>query len=134
MTAHLFIVHFPVSLIFIGALLDIIGHGIAERDVRRWAGRLFMMGAAAAFLAFATGENAKLVAIGAPSVDLMQLQAHQQWGSVGAWGLAIAGALRALWRERLDGLFGWLNLAIVIAGSGIVLGITLTGTLIRHGQ
>lgn len=133
MPLHLFIVHFPVALIVTAAVLDLIGVALQDRSIRLWAGGFLIVGGFLAFLSFATGEGAKLAVLSSGEIDLMRLELHQQWGAVGAWGLLIAALLRGLWRNRTVGLFGWLNLLIVLAATALVIGITLSGTMVRHG-
>src|SRR5690606_31052651 len=54
---HLFIVHFPVALVLVGAAVDLVGVATASPPTRRWGGILVMLGAVAALLAFWTGQG-----------------------------------------------------------------------------
>lgn len=134
MTPHLFIIHFPVSLVLVAAVLEAAGAGLRDRVLRDWAWRMLLAGALAAFLAFVTGEGAMLAALSTPGIDLVRMEAHSQWGSVGTWGLLGAALLRSLWRHRLEGAFGIVNLALPWAASALVVAITLSGTAVRHGS
>jgi len=133
MTPHLFIVHFPVSLILAGILIDLVGVAMSDEVTRSWGSRLLIVGGFLGFAAFATGEGAKFVALASQELDLTRLTRHEQWGSVGAWGLLIMAFLRTLWRNRFTGLHGWLNLALGVSGAILVVMITITGNLVRHG-
>jgi len=133
-TPHLFIIHFPAALIVLAAFVDLGGLALEDRPLRIRAGQLLLLGASAAFLAFVTGEGAKLAALGSASVNLAALENHQQWGSVGTWGLIGAAFLRTLWRDRLVGAHRWLNLALALAAAALVVAMTLSGTRIRHGM
>ncbi len=74
-----------------------------------------------------------MAALGTGEMDLVRMETHQQWGSVGAWALLLIALLRALWRRRLDGGHGWLNLGLAVLAVVVVIGATVTGTLVRHG-
>lgn len=132
MAAHLFIVHFPISLILIGALADLAGVGLADRALRHRAGQLIIMGGIAAFLAFVTGEGAKIAGLSSPEVDVAGIVVHEQWGSVGTWALLGTALARGMWRTRFEGPMGWVNLAIGIVAAALTVGITITGTMVRH--
>ncbi|MQA90647.1 MAG: hypothetical protein GEU90_10490 [Gemmatimonas sp.] len=133
MTTHLFIVHFPVSLILAGVIIDLVGAAVGDSSARGWAGRLLIAGGFFAFLAFGTGEGAKFAALASQELDAQLLTRHEEWGSIGAWALLILAFLRAIWRNRFDGAHGWLNAGIGVVGAALVVVITLSGTLVRHG-
>jgi uncharacterized membrane protein len=38
------------------------------------------------------------------------------------------------WRDRLEGPFGWANLAAALLASTLAIAITLSGTAISHGR
>jgi uncharacterized membrane protein len=133
MNAHLFVVHFPVSLIVVATALDLLGVGMNDRSLREWGGRFLLAAAVAVFLAFATGEGARLAAMSTGAVDLPRMEVHQQWGSVGIWAVIGGALLRTLWRNRLSGLFGWLNLLILLGATALLIAISLSGTAVRHG-
>ena len=132
MSTHLFIIHFPVSLAVVAAALDLVGIALDDRSLRDWSWRFLIAAAVAEFLAFATGEGARLNALGTGAVSIPRMATHEQWGSVGIWAVAVVALLRSLWRNRLTGMFGWLNLALVLAATGLLVAITFTGSLIRH--
>lgn len=134
MAPHLFIVHFPVALILVGVLADLAGTALADRALRMRAGQLIIIGGVAAFLGFVTGEGAKILAISTTQVDVARIATHEQWGSVGAWALLGVALSRTMWRGRLEGGIGWVNVLIGVAGAAIVIGITLSGSLVRHGM
>lgn len=133
MTAHLFITHFPVTLLLLGALADLGGLALADRALRMRAGQLIIIGGIAAFLAFVTGEGAKIAVISTAQVDIVRIASHEQWGSVGTWALIGVALLRTLWRGQLDGPRGWANAAVAVLAAALVIAITVTGSFIRHG-
>lgn len=132
MAVHLFIVHFPVSLLLFGALVDLAGLALNDRALRYRGGQLIIAGGVAAFLGFATGEGAKMIALNVPQIDIGRIATHEQWGSAGAWALLGVALLRTMWRNRLEGPLGWVNLALGLGGTALVIGITVTGTMVRH--
>jgi uncharacterized membrane protein len=134
LSAHLFVVHFPIALLLVGALADALGVAAGRTTLRRHATGLLILGAAFALLAFFTGQGAIGPALVRISPGSTALETHAQWGAVGVWLLAGAGALRALWRERLEGMYGWICLALAIASAALVTIITVTGTAIAHGS
>lgn len=133
MTAHLYIVHFPISLAVVAAVLDIAGISLDDNRLRTLGWAFLLAAAATVFLAFATGEGARLMALSAPTVSEMDIDYHAQWGSAGIWGVIGVALLRTLWRRRTEGLFSWINLGLLLAGTALVIAITTTGMLVRHG-
>lgn len=134
MTAHLFIAHFPVALITVGAAADVLGAATRREGLRRAAGWLLVLGAAAALLAFFTGQGAYGAALSRVDPGSPRLEAHTQWGGAGVWALAAAGGLRLAWRERLEGAPGWITLALAVVSAALVIAISLSGTAISHGS
>ena len=131
--AHLLVVHFPVALIVTGAAADLAGAVLGDRRLRSFAGVLLVLGAAAAVLAFLTGQGATMAALARVPPGDPRLDAHAQWGAAVVWPLAAAGVLRALWRDRLEGARGWLLLAAALASAALVVAMALTGAAISHG-
>ena len=133
MAAHLFIVHFPVALLLFGALTDLGATAMGNNALRMRGGQLIIAGGIAAFLAFVTGEGAKIVALNTTEVDLAALATHEQWGSVATWALLGVAIVRAMWRNRFEGPIAWLHLGLAVAAAALVTFITLSGTAVRHG-
>ena len=131
MPVHLFIVHFPVALVLAAAGTELAGVALGSAALRRGAGHLLIAGALAAFLSFFTGSGALSALLSTTPLN-PAADAHAQWGGAGVWGVCGAGVLRLLWRRRLDGVYGWANLAVVLAASALVTAITLSGMAIRH--
>ncbi|HET8654600.1 MAG TPA: DUF2231 domain-containing protein [Longimicrobiaceae bacterium] len=132
MPIHLFVVHFPVAFIVVGAIADVAGAVFRSEGTRRWAGTLLILGAVFALAAFLTGQAA-LSALGPAREGGPRIEAHTQWGAVGVWVLVVAGGLRAAWRQRLRGATGWVMLALAILSAMLVVGIATSGTAILHG-
>lgn len=133
MPAHLLLSHFPIALLVVGAALDLAALLMGRPALRRAAGVLLILGAVTAFAAFLTGQGALMRALGGDPPDPARVEIHTRWGGAGVWLVAGAGVLRALWRERLTGVQGWVNLAAALAAAAVVVAISLTGTAIRHG-
>lgn len=87
-----------------------------------------------ALLAFFTGQGALDLAREQYPVGSPRIEAHTQWGAVGTWALGGLALLRALWRDRLNGVYGWTNLAAAVLAGVLVVGITLSGSAISHGH
>jgi uncharacterized membrane protein len=134
MTPHLFIIHFPVALIVVAAGVESVGVAMADRSLREWAWRLMLIGTVATFLAFVTGEGALLAAMPRGGISPERLELHQQWGSVGTWGVLGMALLRTLWRHRPPGGFAWINLLVSVLAATLVIAISISGTLVRHGS
>jgi uncharacterized membrane protein len=133
MNTHLFIVHFPVSLLLLGLLVDLAGVGLGDRALRARAGQLIILGGVLALIAFATGSGAKVSAVSAGRVDLVRMGVHEQWGALGAWALLGAAIARAMVKRRFDGPMGWVNLGIAAAAAALVVAITISGMRVVHG-
>ncbi|HEX6040011.1 DUF2231 domain-containing protein [Longimicrobium sp.] len=133
MSAHLFVVHFPVALLLTGAAADLAGAVLRSDRVRAFAGVLLVLGGAAAFVAFFTGGGALAAVLSRVTPGDPRLEAHQQWGAAGVWVLAGAAALRAAWRRRPDGVRGWIALAAALVSAVLVVFIALSGAAISHG-
>lgn len=133
MAPHLFIIHFPVALIVAGAFLELVGVALSDSSYRVWGSRFIIAGGVAAFLGFLSGEGAKLNALSSSEIGAAALESHQQWGSVGAWALLVIAILRSMWRNRFDGAMAWVNGGLALVAVALVIGITISGTMVRHG-
>lgn len=99
---------------------------VLRRD--RIPGALLMLGGALALLAFFTGQGALDSVLERFPAGSPRIEAHTQWGAVGTWVLGGLALLRAMWRERLEGPYGWANLAAALVAAMVVIGITLDFT------
>ena len=133
MNAHLFLAHFPVALILVGAAADLAGALAGRERVREFAGALLILGGAFALLAFFTGGGALAEAMTRVPPGDPRLEAHPQWGAVGTWVLVGGAGLRAAWRRSLAGARGWVLLAVALASAAVVAGIAVSGHAIAHG-
>lgn len=133
MATHLLVVPFVLSLLVLGAAVDAAGALGGDPRLRRAAGVLLLLGSAAALLAFATGQGALFGALTRVHPADSGLEAHTQWGAVGAWVLGGAGLLRALWWRRLQGALGWAALAAALLSAALAVAISLSGLSIAHG-
>ena len=133
MTAHVWLAHFPVSLMVTGAAVDVIGAATGREGLRKGAGALLVLGAAAALLTFLTGQGALMAAGARIGAANPHVEGHTQWGGAGVWPLVVLGFLRVAWRNRLDGVHGWVLLAAAVASAALVLAIVAGGLAIAHG-
>ncbi|HEU4562970.1 MAG TPA: DUF2231 domain-containing protein [Longimicrobium sp.] len=133
MTVHVWLAHFPVALIVVGAVADVIGVATGRQGLRKGAGALLVLGAAAALLTFLTGQGALMAAGARIGAANRYVEAHTQWGGAGVWPLAILGGLRFVWRNQFDGLRGWVLLAGAIVSAALVVGVVASGLAIAHG-
>lgn len=133
MSTHLFLAHFPVALILVGAAADLAGALAGRRPVREFAGVLLVLGGLSALLAFFTGGGALADAMVRVPPGDPRLEAHPQWGAVGTWLLVGGAGLRAAWRRSPGGARGWILLAAALASAAVVTAIALTGHAIAHG-
>lgn len=131
--AHAFLAHFPVALVVTGAAGDALGAILGRQGLRRAAGALLVLGAAAAVLTFFTGDVASFATPRHLGTDHPLAEAHTQWAVSGLWPIAGGGALRLAWRERLDGWHGGLLLAIALASAALVIAIALSGAALAYG-
>jgi len=132
MAAHHWIVHFPLALLVTGAGADLVGVATRDERLRRWATPLLVLGAAAALLAFFTGQGAMMMLQGGPA-SAEGVEAHTRWGATAVWPLALAGGLRLAWRRRLAGAHGWALLAAGLVSTILVVAIAGTGMAVGHG-
>ncbi len=133
MSLHLFIIHFPIALLLLAVLVDLAGLALRDRSLHEWAWGLLLLGAVMAFIALGTGDGARMNAAGSGTLDAERLSVHEMWGGAGIWVIAGAALLRTLWRRREGAAFGFLNLALLACAAAVVVGITVSGTLVRHG-
>lgn len=133
MPAHLYLAHFPVALVTLGAAADLAGVVMRDPRLRRFGGALIMLGALVAFFTFLTGQNALALALVRVHPGNPAIETHTQWGGAGVWVIVIAGVLRALWRDRLEGPYGWATLAAGLAAAAVVTALAVTGAAISHG-
>ncbi len=132
MPLHLFIAHFPLALIVLGAAADLLGTVLRREGLRRWAGTLLIAGAAFALLALVSGARAMSVVLSQPDPPYQLVAQHSQWGGAAIWPLAGGGVLRAIWRGRLTGIHGWLLLALAIVSAVLIVFISISGVAISH--
>jgi uncharacterized membrane protein len=133
MPLHVFVVHFPLALILVGAAGDLVGAGLQSDRIRTWAGSLLILGSAAALLAFLTGAGAESAALSMPQPDRSLIETHSQWGGAAIWPVVGAGVLRVMWRRQLQGPHGWATLAAGVLSAALVIGISASGVAISHG-
>lgn len=125
--------HFPIALLSVGAVLDVMGAVSRNEQLRRGAGVLLILGAASALAAFFTGQGAIPQALPRLVPEDPRLEAHTQWAAGGLWITVVAGVLRILWRNRLSGPYGWATLLAGALSALLILFVGLSGSAISHG-
>jgi uncharacterized membrane protein len=130
---HLYVAHAPYTLILLGAGLDLFGVVTGREPHRQWAGVLLMLGALGAFVAFFTGQAAVPYALARGQAVYPLVEVHSQWGGAGVWVLVVCGGLRAAWRHRVQGPYGWANLGTALISAALIVAITRSGFAIAHG-
>ncbi|HEX8392547.1 MAG TPA: DUF2231 domain-containing protein [Longimicrobium sp.] len=133
MTPHIFVAHFPVALIMVGALADVYGVGLKRKELRGFASSLLILGGAFVLMSFMTGQGALDAAMARTPQGSIAIESHQQWGAVGTWVVVGTAALRAAWRRSLDGARGYGLLAAALLAAAVVTGIAISGSTIAHG-
>jgi len=109
------------------------GGGAGGGGLRRAGGVLLIAGSAAALLTFLTGQGALMFAAARIGAGNPHVEAHTQWGGAGVWLLVALGFVRAVWRDRLEGVHGWALLAAALASAALVTMIVASGLAISHG-
>ena len=122
--AHPLIVHFPIALLFVAALVDAIALGVRRRHpwVRTSAVGLYALGALGTAVAFLTGREAS-DEVALPAQALTTLNAHADWALYLVWFACLYAALRVavLFWEREYRLAVHLPLALLgLAGLFLV--------------
>jgi uncharacterized membrane protein len=130
---HLVLLHFPIALLIVGALLRLasLGGGDGFRVAARTC--LILGGLAAVGTAF-TGQAAEEVVEHALPAAEETLEAHEEVGMWAAY-LAAAVVLAELVTVRVRrGPLAWLAAVLALATAGLTAYAGLTGGRIRHDQ
>lgn len=123
---HAMIVHFPIALLLVGFLSEIIGL-ISKRPFFRQASfYLLLLAAAGAITAYLTGDAAGEGMEGGSLEKAMNL--HEQAATITLW-LTIAAALARLASELLKKNKQWLKIITFVIFAAAVAGVSWTGYL-----
>ena len=92
---HPLVVHFPIALLFVGALVDAVALAVRERHawVRTSAVGLYALGALGTAVAFLTGRDASNK-VDLPAQALTTLNAHADWALYLVWFAGLYALLR----------------------------------------
>ena len=130
---HPLVVHFPIALLFVGALVDAVALVVRERHpwVRTSAVGLYALGALGTAVAFLTGRDAS-DSVDLPAQALTTLNAHADWALTLVWfsGLYALARVTALRYDRERRLTVHLPLAAL----GVVGLFLVQQTAERGGQ
>jgi uncharacterized membrane protein len=131
---HLVLLHFPIALLIVGAVLKLVGVS-GDRPGTQVAARtcLILGGLAAVGTAF-TGQAAEEIVEHALPAAEEVLEAHE---GVGMWAAYLAGAvvLAELATIRVRrGALAWAAAALALVTAGLTAYAGLTGGRIRHDQ
>ncbi|MEM1118690.1 MAG: DUF2231 domain-containing protein [Bacteroidota bacterium] len=121
---HPLVVHFPIALLFVAALVDAVALAVRRRHewVRASAVGLYALGALGTAAAFLTGRDAS-DSVDLPARAITTLNAHADWALYLTWFAGLYAAVRvfALWRDREGRLAVHLPLSLVgLAGLFLV--------------
>ena len=125
---HPLVVHFPIALLFTAVLVDSLGFFLKSRPwLQEAATGLFVLGAAAALVAYFSGKAAAdlpgLSADVAAAVDR-----HADWALYTVWCFALLALLRVAFRREGEGseagLSAWVH--------GVLFAIGLLGLVLVH--
>ena len=130
---HPLVVHFPIALLFVGALVDAVALVVRDKHpwVRTSAVGLYALGALGAAVAFLTGRDAS-DEMDLPAQALTTLNAHADWALYLVWFACLYALLRvaALYWKREYQLAVHLPLALL----GLVGLFLVQQTAERGGQ
>jgi uncharacterized membrane protein len=140
---HPAVVHFPIALLPLAMLTDVVS--LVQRQQPFWerlATLLYLLGAAGAALAVRTGEQAADSLVGLPPKVQPHIGEHSDWAHYTLWLFGALAVLRLalFWRDRTRSEISWraarLGLAVLAIAGTTVLARTadLGGALVfRHG-
>lgn len=117
---HPLIVHFPIALLVVAALVDVVSLGLRRRyaSVRHAAVGLYVLGAVAAVVAFFTGRSAS-DGVDLPVAAISTVNAHADWALWTVWVFGLYAVIRlgvGFWKRGGD-LAVHLPLALVGVGA-----------------
>jgi len=128
---HPMIVHFPIALLFVGVLIDLIGLAFRERAFWRGAALIFYVGGGLGALAAVLSGNAAADSVFLPSDANALLTEHSDLGTYTLWLFGAYGIARiAAYFTKLDMRMPIrLGLTVVAAG-----GLILVWQTAEHGS
>ena len=130
---HPLVVHFPIALLFVAALVDAVALAVRRRHgwVRASAVGLYALGALGVAAAFLTGRDAS-DSLDLPARAITTLNAHADWALYLTWFAGLYAAVRvfALWRDRE----GRLAVHLPLAALGLVGLVLVQQTAERGGR
>ena len=85
---HLLVLHFPIVLLLVGALLEVLAVVSGRRDIRSVARASVMLGALSAFATAWSGDEAEEVLEKSVSVTEAILERHEELGMLTAYAVA----------------------------------------------
>ncbi len=130
---HPLVVHFPIALLFVGALVDAVALAVRKKHpwVQTSAVGLYALGALGAAVAFLTGRDAS-DSVHLPTQALTTLNAHADWALYLIWFASLYAALRVAvlhWRREVR-----LAVHLPLALLGLVGLVLVQQTATRGGR
>jgi len=119
---HPLIVHFPIALVIVGLLVDLVALALRNRTVRFVAVGLYGGAAVGAIAAYFTGLSA-LESVALPPEAIAVANAHADAGWLAMWILAIYSVIRigASWWDRANRLV--IHLPLALLGIGCIVAV-----------
>lgn len=122
---HPMIVHFPIALIIVGFLSDLVGL-VTKRDFFSQAGLyMFILGAVGVIAAFISGDQAGDGIVEAGALK-QALEAHEEAATLAIWVVSIAAIFRLV-LFLLKKFNGVLKMVSLVLGLLAVMAIARTG-------
>ena len=128
MDAHPFIVHFPIALLTVSAICDLVAL-LTERDQYARTGYLLLiLGTIGAMAAALSGEAAEGVAEQIPGIHDV-LENHENLATLAVWVAVILtlGRTHLVLKKRFAGAARVVYLALALGLGGLVLWVGFTG-------
>ncbi len=123
---HPKIVHFPVALLMVYALLEILGV-IFKKEFLSKAAHLFLfLGVLGAFAAVLTGhqaeEAAELLEKKGAIIQFSAIGEHENYATITLWFFTVALALRTFLfiKKKFVGIYKYIFIAIALAGAFLI--------------
>lgn len=128
---HHFLVHFPVALLLVAGLADLIGVMLKRPNFTQMAFAMLMLGALGAIAAAVSGNGAEANLLSQEMIAIQvvdEMIAHTNWGNIMVWVILIVACGRAFafLEKKPWATAGWLFPALT---SLLAIAVIYTGWL-----
>ena len=133
MDLHPFVVHFPIALLTLSAVCDLVGV-LADREQLRWTGFLLLVvGTIGALIAALTGDAAEHVAGQIPGIH-DALEQHEDFATLTIWTAVflVLGRAHFVVKRRFLGVARAVYLVLALCLAALVLYSGYTGGKMVH--